>query len=169
MFNPLFTQIVILSWYSLSLIYPPPYERTEWHYNRANSDLIRRAINLFDWDKAVRINDMDKQVAIFSDILMNIIQNFVLHETIICDDRRPPWMNKEMKQLIEKKPQFYKRLIRINKTLLYINHFKALQDELGFLIETSKNYYYSKLSQKLSNKAASFKAYWSILKTFLND
>ena len=27
----------------------------------------------------------------------------------------------------------------------------------------------SKLSQKLSNKAASSKAYWSILKTFLND
>ena len=32
-----------------------------------------------------------------------------------------------------------------------------------------KNYYYSKLAQKLSNKATSSKAYWSILKTFLND
>ena len=42
-----------------------------------------------------------------------------------------------------------------------------LQDELG--IEKSKNNYYSKLSQKLSNKATSSKAYWSILKTFLND
>ena len=106
MLNPLFTQIVILSWYSLSFIYPLPYERTEWHYNRANSDLIQRATDLFDWDKAVRINDMDKQVAIFSDILINIIQNFVPHETIIFDDRHPPWMNKEMKQLIEKKRNF---------------------------------------------------------------
>ena len=44
-----------------------------------------------------------------------------------------------------------------------------LQDELGFLIEKSKNNYYSKLSQKLSNKATCSKAYWSILKTFLND
>ena len=42
-----------------------------------------------------------------------------------------------------------------------------LQDELG--IEKSKNNYYSKLSQKLSNKATSSKAYWSVLKTFLND
>ena len=37
------------------------------------------------------------------------------------------------------------------------------------MIEKLKNYYYSKLSQKLSNKATSSKAYWSIPKTFLND
>ena len=42
------------------------------------------------------------------------------------------------------------------------------QDELGFLIEKSKNDYYSKLNL-ISNKATSSKAYWSILKTFLND
>ena len=95
---------------------------------------------------------------------MNIMQNFAPNETIICDDRDPPWMNKETEQLIEQKNQFYKRLIRSNKTLLYINRFKALQDELGFLIEKSKHNYYSKLSQKLSNKATSSKAHWSILK-----
>ena len=50
-----------------------------------------------------------------------------------------PWLNKEIKQLIEQKNQFYKRFIRGNKTLLYINQCKALQDELGFLIEKSKN------------------------------
>ena len=52
------------------------------------------------------------------------------------------------------------------QTLLYI---KAPQYELGFLIEKSKsNYCYSKMSQKLSNKTTSSKAYWSILKTSLN-
>ena len=44
-----------------------------------------------------------------------------------------------------------------------------LQDQLGFLTEKSKNNYYSKLSQNLSNKVTSCKAYWSILETFLND
>ena len=58
----------------------------------------------------------------------------------------PPIPNKEIKQLIEKKNQFYKRFIRSNKTLLHIDQFKALQDELRFLIEKSKNNYYSKLS-----------------------
>ena len=89
---------------------------------------------------------------------MNIMQNFVPNEIIICDDRDSPWINKEIKQVI-----------RSNKNLLYINQFKALQDELGFLNEKSKNIYYSKLFQKLSNKATSSKAYWSIMKTFLNN
>ena len=59
--------------------------------------------------------------------------------------------------------------IRSNKTLLYINQFKSLQDELVFVIEKSKSNYYSKLSQKLLNKATNSKAYCSILKPFLNN
>ena len=94
---------LVFAKFDLSIYYPLPYERTVWYYNRVNADLIRRAIDLFDWDKALRINDMDKQVAIFSDTLMNIMQIFAPNETIICDDRDPPWMNKEIKQLIEQK------------------------------------------------------------------
>ena len=58
--------------------------------------LISSAIDMFDWDKALYFNDVDKTVAIFSDILMNIIQNFIPNETIICDDRNPPWINTEI-------------------------------------------------------------------------
>ena len=34
--------------FDLFIYYPPPYERAVWYYNRANADLIRRVINLFD-------------------------------------------------------------------------------------------------------------------------
>ena len=37
------------------------------------------------------------------------------------------------------------------------------------MIEKSKNNYYPKLSQKLSDKTTSHKSHWSILKTFIND
>ena len=57
----------------------------------------------------------------------------------LCDHGDTPWINKEIKQLIEQKYQFYKQFFRSNKTLLYINQFKALRDELGFLIEKSEN------------------------------
>ena len=86
---------------------------------------------------------------------MNIMQNFIPNEAIIWDDRDLPWINKEIQQLIEQKNQFYKRFMRSKKSLLNINQFKALQDKLSFLIEKSRNSYYSKLSQKLSNKATS--------------
>ena len=81
---------LVFTKFDLSIYYPPSYERTVWYYNRANSDLIQKAIDLFDWDRALHIHDVDKQVAIFSATLMNIMQNFVPNETIICDDRDPP-------------------------------------------------------------------------------
>ena len=112
---------LVFAKFDLSIYYPPPYQRTVWYYNRANSDLIRRAIDPSEWDKALRINDVDKQVAIFSETLMNIMQNFVPNATIICDDRDHPWMNKEIKQLIEQKNQFYKQFIQSNRTLLYVS------------------------------------------------
>ena len=40
---------------------------------------------------------------------------------MICDDRDPPWINNEIKQLIEQKNQFLKGFIRSNKSLLYSN------------------------------------------------
>ena len=131
---------LVFAKFDLSIYYPSPYEITVWYYNRVNADLIWGAIDLFHWDyvKVLHFDDVDKQVAIFSDTLMNIMQNFVPNETIICDSRDPPWTNKEIKQLIEQKNQFYKQFIQSNKTLLYINQFKTLQDELGFLIEKSK-------------------------------
>ena len=46
---------------------------------------------------------LEKPVAIFSDTLMNILQNFVPNETITCDDKDPSWMNKELEQLIKQK------------------------------------------------------------------
>ena len=69
----------------------------------AKSDLIRRAMDLFDWDKALCINDVDKKVASLRDILTNIMQNFILNETILYDVRDIPWMTKEIKQLTEQK------------------------------------------------------------------
>ena len=64
---------LVFAKFDLSIYCPPPYEGTVWYYNRANADLIRRVIDLFDWDKALRINDVDKQDIIFSETLINVM------------------------------------------------------------------------------------------------
>ena len=41
--------------------YPPPYEREVWHYKEADTALIRRSIEIFNWDRAFKnsnVNDM---------------------------------------------------------------------------------------------------------------
>ena len=82
-------QIVFVK-FSLSIFYPPPYERTVWYYERANTELIRRAIDQFDWLRALSNVNVDKKVCFFTKTQLNIIKNFIPHETIICDDRDPP-------------------------------------------------------------------------------
>ena len=47
--------------FSLKIHYPSPLKRKIWHYDQVNVDHIRKAVNLFPWEKALRnvnINDM---------------------------------------------------------------------------------------------------------------
>ena len=43
-----------------------------------------------------------------SKTIKNIVQNYIPHETITCGDRDPPWINKDIKELIHEKNQTYK-------------------------------------------------------------
>ena len=52
---------------------------------------------LFGIMKALSNVSVDEKVYFFTKMLLNIIQHFVTHETIICDNRDPPWINKEIK------------------------------------------------------------------------
>ena len=46
---------------------------------------------------------MDEKVNIFNVTIKNILSNYIPHETITCGDRDPPWINKNIKQLILEK------------------------------------------------------------------
>ena len=97
------------------------------------------------------------------------MSNYIPHETIICNDRDPSWINEDIKQLILDKNHACKSYIRSDKSLQFLNQFQFLQTKLISLIEESKNQYYIRLSHKLLDPNTSQKSYWSILKTFLNN
>ena len=160
---------IVFAKFNLSIFYPPPYERTVWYYERANTELIRRAIDQFDWVRALSNVSVDEKVYFFIKTLLNIIQNFVPHETIICDDRDPPWLNKEIKKLMLEKNLAFKSYYYSNKSMFLFEKFKALQYQLNISIEESQEKYYTKLSSRLADPLTSPKTYWSILKTLLNN
>ena len=105
----------------------------------------------------------------YNKTITNIMSNYIPHETIISDDKGPPWINKNIKQLILDKSHGYKPYIRNDKSLQFFNQFQFLQTKLSSLIEESKNQYYTLLSHKSLDPKTSQKTYWSILKTFLNN
>ena len=101
--------------------------------------------------------------------IQNIISNYIPHETITCDDSKPPWINEKMKKLILHKNHTFKVYFRDRDNTDLFNKFQSLQAHLKTTIEGSKLKYDSHLSDKVSDSKASPKSYWSILKTFLND
>ena len=159
---------IVFAKFNLSIFYPPPYERTVWYYERANTELMRRAIDQFDWLRALSNVNVDEKVYFFTKTLLNIIQNFIPHETIICDDRDPPWINKEIKKLMIEKNLVFKSYCCSNRNMFLIEIFKALQYQLQIYIEQSKERYYTKLSSRLAHPLTCPNTYWPILKTFLN-
>ena len=56
--------------------------------------------------------------------ILNIIQNFIPHETIICDDRDPPWINKELKKLMVGKIWHSNRIVVPTKACSFSKNLK---------------------------------------------
>ena len=72
---------------------PPPYERKVWHYSRANVRLLRRSFQNFDWNNHFRTNlDPNWQAESFTEILLNIISNFVPNNIVKIKRKEPPWI-----------------------------------------------------------------------------
>ena len=157
---------IVFAKFNLSIFYIPPYERTVWYYKRANTELMIRAIDQFDWLRVLSNVNVDEKVYFFTKTLLNIIQNFIPHETIICDDRDPPWINKGMKKLMIEKNLAFKLYCCFNRNMFFLEKFKALQYQLHISIKESEEKYYTKLSSRLADPLTSPRTYWSI---FLNN
>ena len=102
---------IIYAKIDLKIFNPPPYERTVWHFPRANFDYIKNAINLFGWESLLNNVDVNEQVSIFNETVMNIMSNFVPNEIITCDDRDPPWKNRYIKNLMAVIYDFHKKFV----------------------------------------------------------
>ena len=58
--------------FNLKIHYPPPYEREIWHYQKANTDQIRKAIEQFSWDRSFKNLDVNEMVFLFNRTIKKI-------------------------------------------------------------------------------------------------
>ena len=99
----------------------------------------------------------------------NIFPNFLPHETVTCDYRDPPWINNNIKQLIQEKSNTYSSYILNDKKLQIFHKVKHLQKQLKKLIEHSQEKYYLSISKKLVDPMTRIKTYWSFSKALSNN
>ena len=166
---PNFHHQKVFAKFNLKFFYSPTYEREIWHYNKANIDLICGSINEFSWKNRFSNIDANQKVYSFNETIKNILSNFKRHEKIVCDDRNHPWINSKIKNLIAEKNIAKKCYLKNSSNIQLFRRFQSLQNLLNVTIEKSNKHFCSRISSKLMDPATSPKAYWSILKTFLNN
>ena len=88
--------------------------------------ILKCAINEFDCEKAFSNIDVDKMVYISNKTIVNILCNFIPHETVLFDDRYPPWMNKEIKKLIHEEKNIFSCFYRSNNAKQLLDRLKYL-------------------------------------------
>ena len=160
---------IIFAKFNVKIYYPPPNLREVWHYNEANADLIKRAINNLNWEKAFSNTNINEKVSLFNKTILNILNNYIAQETIICDDKDPPWFNSRIKSLIENKNKIHKNYQRFKSNSQLLSKLNLLQEQLHLLMNKSKQNYYSRMASKLANVQRNSKTYWSLLNRFLNN
>ena len=84
--------------FNLKIHYPPPYEREVFHFQKADINLLRRAMKEFNLESAFFNLDIIKMVFVCNATIKNIMANFIPHEAIISDDRDPPQINNRIKK-----------------------------------------------------------------------
>ena len=81
---------------------------------------------------------------------MNILSNVIPHETIVCDDKDPPWFNKAIKFLIQDKKDTFKKYSNSKNNIQLLQRLRLLQEKLNSVISVSKQNYYLRMSTKLT-------------------
>ena len=106
---------IVYAKFNWKIYFPPPYEQEIWHYGQGSTELIRRAVHEFNRQRAFSNLNINEGVSFFNKTILNIVSNFVPHETVICDERDPPWLNTRMKNLINDKEILYKKYLCSSK------------------------------------------------------
>ena len=120
-------------------------------------------------ERSLTEKDVKEKVYIFAKTIKNIFSKFIPHETILCDDRRPPWIYNNIKKVINEKNTEYRSYIQNGKSEQSFWGVQAIQNMLLCTIEAFKQQYDSRISKKLMNSSTSPKAYWLFLKSFLKN
>ena len=94
-------QQVFYAKFNLKVHYSHPYEREFWHYKEADTDLIRRSIEMFYWDGAFTNSNVNDMVDICTKTIKNILSNFISHQTIRIDDKDSLSFNIKTKSLLQ--------------------------------------------------------------------
>ena len=82
---------IIFAKFNLKVYYPPPYEREVWHFEKANTDHIKRTICGFLWERSFANLDRNGRVYLIKQLKIYFQISYFMKI-----DRDPPWINSQV-------------------------------------------------------------------------
>ena len=126
MFILFFIQVLTIRFFVLKICYLPPYSIEIWQFKEADTDLTRKALNDFNWERAFTNTNVTDKICTFNKSFLNVLSNFIPHVSILRDDKDPPWFNSRIQSLLQAR-----------NTLTNIIHpHNSLLKNANFLIKT---------------------------------
>ena len=139
---PNFHYHIVHSSFNLNISYPfpppPPYQCLVWHYKKADSKNIRKALDSVNWERLFDQLDINAQVAAFNETILNVFRNYVPNKHITIDDKDPVWMNRNIKTKIKEKNTSYQKYIENRRFESDFILLEKLITELNDLIFSTK-------------------------------
>ena len=125
---------------------------------------------MFNWYRPFVNTNVNEKVFILNKTVLNILSNFIPRKTLTVNDKEPPWFTKKIKKFIQENNNVHKsyRNSKINNNIQHLRWLKLLQEDLLNKIEVSKSNY-SRITYKSTHIQKNTKAYWALLKRFLNN
>ena len=62
--------------FNLKICYQPLYSIQVWHFKEAETDLSRRALNDFNWERTFSNTNVNEKVCIFNKSILSLLSNF---------------------------------------------------------------------------------------------
>ena len=113
----------------------------------------------FHWDGTFLKINIDEQVQIFSNVILNIMSNFIPNEIITINDKDPPWITSNIKIKIANKNSLFDKYIINGRNIFDLQKVERARDDIINAINLSKTSYYERMNSKLSDPNTTPKTY----------
>ena len=123
----------------------------------------------FPWRQHLNINtDPNWQVKTFTEIFLNIVSNLIPNEIKRFVPRDPPWINKPLKTMLNRKNRLFKNYKKHHYKEEDKVRLEIFRIECQNAVETAKLSYLTNMGNKENNPSTSQKSYWKIINRVMN-
>jgi len=125
-------------------------------FNNINYPLLDSDFSRINWHEIFTMPSVDDQVEFLNKNVLNLFHQHVPIRIKSLKKTSQPWFNANIKQLIKKRDEVYRRWKRY-KTLTLYSEFRSLRNQAVRAIKNSKAQYYSEKFANATNNSAKWR------------